>query len=40
VRLAASLGRAELVPNGDPVELTPELPQLVQVCAEFELTLA
>jgi hypothetical protein len=30
-------GRAELVPDGARVELTPDLPQLVQVCAEFRL---
>jgi hypothetical protein len=32
-------GRAELVPDGEPVEMTRELPQLLQVCAEFELRL-
>jgi hypothetical protein len=30
-------GRAQLVPDGAPLELTPELPQLVQVCDEFGL---
>jgi hypothetical protein len=33
-------GRAALVPDGEPLELTPELPQLLQVCAEFDLRLA
>jgi hypothetical protein len=32
-------GRAERVPDGKPLELTPALPQLLQVCAEFELGL-
>jgi hypothetical protein len=33
-------GRAELVWNGEPVELMPELPQLTRVCAEFGLRIA
>jgi RES domain-containing protein len=32
-------GRAELAPNGEPAELTPELEPLRQVCEEFGLSL-
>ena len=32
-------GRAELIANGEPLELTPELEPLKQVCVEFSLTL-
>jgi hypothetical protein len=33
-------GKAELEPNGHPLELTPDLPALRQVCEEFGLVLA
>jgi hypothetical protein len=33
-------GRAELLPDGDPLELTPDLEPLRRVCDEFGLTLA
>lgn len=33
-------GHAELVARGDPVDLTPDLESLKQVCAEFGLTIA